>query len=914
MKKGRRKLNAMILVVCMIVTAFAVVSLPSGAHEMSSGNAFEIQWQQGWMEDDPNVVAADEIIIFNYDDTNNQRYCLGDDGARIEVFFYNRMGSVANNLYCSLDKGSGGNLIIADIPDDREPNGAGTWTLADDASQTAVFEIDIATTGNVNQVYQNALEITFTHDGGTSTFLFDLYVSSIFDNPSNPDVHHRLEPLLEMQGDPSFEAGEVFQDGRVTLTNYHQGGGTTDDISNVWVNGTLPSGLSFYQLNSLAKVPGPIDSGDDVWINYRINVNSGIAPNIYSGTLQIDYTRNGMRIRENARSYDVTVDFTPVLQATATVPAINQGDTNVTISVTFRNTGNVALGQLYIRVSLVSVSDGNDEYLFTPLDHYEGTTNKVTEWFEVNIGTDDTLIVNEVSGAVPINKGLDAYIPAGTHKVLFDWYAYYYNTGVIGDPTSYQHVALIWEPENDLNGVQHTPGMYKDETTNGLFPDDPIDTVGGDIEDGKPWQMGTYAMVEVVDPVLSVWASIDVIDADEDVTYVMLPVNLTNDENVDLINLMVTLEVGPNSPFLDPTNHAATTLTMDPSSPDVIGANSWTYIYFYVDINSAWFTAGALDPGVFEVDLTVEATNADTLEAYAPTTIQVDAPINGFGPELFATMVSYTEIEPGENFTLTVTIYNYGQDTAREVDAYLRVDFVAGWSIVDQFVTSIGGYGGEGANPPVGDASWGWATDWSAYHQFNRSHDVRPGEIGVDNVPQIVELYDWITRRETPPQGIVLWMHLDRLEPGQEWHVTYNMISDVNMVEGMAYYETLELYYVDSINGDTYGPHGPPFETYYTPPQEVLIRSGKGEKYTGEEEFDYTFVLYALIFLIIAFIIFLIGYALGGRGGGGREPREEPYEPYTEDYSYEPPEGPTEEGLGPPEEEKPIEEEERPLE
>jgi hypothetical protein len=142
------------------------------------------------------------------------------------------------------------------------------------------------------------------------------------------------------------------------------------------------------------------------------------------------------------------------------------------------------------------------------------------------------------------------------------------------------------------------------------------------------------------------------------------------------------------------------------------------------------------------------------------------------------------------------------------------------------------------------------------------------------------------------------------------------MVSDVNMVEGMAYYETLELYYADSV-GETYGPDPTnPAIDHYTPPQQVLIRAGKGEKYTGEEDFDYTFVLYALIFLIIAFIIFLIGYALGGRGGG-RERTEEPYEPYTEDYSYEPPEEePTpEEDLGPPEpEEKPPEEEEKPLE
>jgi hypothetical protein len=55
MENGKRKYNAMLLALCMVLTAFvAVVSLPVGADEVSSGGTFEIYWQDQWMEDDPD--------------------------------------------------------------------------------------------------------------------------------------------------------------------------------------------------------------------------------------------------------------------------------------------------------------------------------------------------------------------------------------------------------------------------------------------------------------------------------------------------------------------------------------------------------------------------------------------------------------------------------------------------------------------------------------------------------------------------------------------------------------------------------------------------------------------------------------------------------------------------------------------
>jgi hypothetical protein len=304
---------------------------------------------------------------------------------------------------------------------------------------------------------------------------------------------------------------------------------------------------------------------------------------------------------------------------------------------------------------------------------------------------------------------------------------------------------------------------------------------------------------------------------------------------------------------------------------------------------------------VYEVPVTVEATNVDTGVRITPTTLDVMMNINGFGPELFASMLTTTDFgSPGDEFTLSVEITNYGDDIAREVDAYLMTPFISGWTILDQFSTSISSYGGTGPMGNVGDASWGWSQDqwhtyWTANTQWNRTNSIKPGDVGVDNVPQIVELYDWIKRRESPPQGELVWMHLDRLGPGETYTFVFNMVSDVNMVEGMVYYVTLDLYYVDS-NGNTYGPHGPMgmtiTEDIYTPPQELLIRKGKGTEYAGDEELDLAVVIAGIIIAIVILIFFLLGTFIGGRGKSEGKYESDTYSPPGGEYEPDmPPEG-----------------------
>lgn len=928
MKDGK-KLNAIFLVVCMVLTALAVVSLPVSADEVSSGGTFVIYWLDGWMEDDPDLVSVDEPIVFNYDDNNNNLYYLGDESAEIEFRMRNNQVDDIWNVY--IDLAILDTSIIDAAPDNRWPasgdygndvagerfsgGSPGEW-IDDDPTWDGLdnepwFTIDIATSGNVNTLYQDALRITINYEDtsgvDSSTFVFDIYISSIFDDDTSGtqiDIHDDLPNLLEDDGTPEhyFEDYEEMQQGMITLTR-HSGFTISEVETDLDLSGTGQDILATGG-QTIAKIPSP--PGATFTIYYRLDIGMStprapVPPGIYTAQLQIQYVRDdtGQTIIESDRPIDLTVDYTPRLMAELeTAVTINQGDLTADLSVRFYNAGNVDLTGLWI---WSDEPDPAGDWWDLTFHHYENDDDT----YEPQIQVGD-LNSNSYSSYIPARVAADPRAPNGTHRLPFQWNGWVYEDGSTGDATRWVEMGgFMW----DHDGFSSTPmvgRLYEDANEDMSY--DP----GEQVED--VWT-GSYVDISVIDGngVTMEGFVLTTLNAGfhGDVTYTTITVELHNLELLTYKDLECRLTVGANEPFLNPADHTANYLENDPLTSTTIGPWPATLnIPFTVDINVAWWQSNSLAPGVYIVEMMVDATNDDEEIRYTDASVDVRVSIDGFGPELIASAVSYEEITPGDNFTLSITIYNYGDDIARELDAYLRTDIVSGWAIVDQFATSLGGYAGEGG-APIGDASWGWVTDWRTYTMFNRSHDIRPSEIGVDNVPQIVELYDWISRRETPPQGEILWLHLNRLDPDTSHTFTFNMISDVNMVEGMAYYETLDLYYVDS-NGWRYGPDiTDPDVDFYTPPQQVLLRSGKGEEYTGEEEFDYSVVLYAIIFLIIAFIVFIIGFALGGRGRGP-EPRmeEPPYEPYEEEYEPPPEPGPApEEDIGPPlpEEPKPPE-------
>lgn len=927
MNNSKIKYNAMLLALCMVLTAFvAVVSMPVGADQVSSGGTFEIYWLDSWMEDDPDLAGVDEEIVFNYDDNQGNLYYLGDEGAEIQLRMRNNEVDDIWNVYITL---VASDPIIAGVPDNRWPasgdygdpgtvfsgGSPGEW-IDDNPGSAALqgepwFTIDIATSGAVNTLYPNALQVTINYEdaGGpdSDTFSFDIFISSVFDRDASDaqrDEHDDLPFIDETDSDDEFEAGVLMQEGEFSEDNW--AGFAISDVE-ATISG-LPTGISLSGGYATAINPGPITAnGGDLDLYWRFNVNSDVAPGFYDFDIAFTYVRDdtGETITESARGSGLYVDFTPRLIARLQSPVeITQNELEAELDVIFTNAGNVPLNDLTVRV----VPDG--DWLDIAFHHYENDDDVYES--EVAIGD---LAVGADSSALTVMVATNMMLPNGSHRVPFAWSGWVFEDGSTGEASRWVMNGGEMYNHDSNSATPEVERLYEDNNENRRYD-------GGDSTVESAWD-GAFVDFGVLDDNGLTWEAIiwDTVEAgvDGEVRFTTLEVTLYNMELVDFKDLVVTMDVGPDTPFLNPIvdmHDSTTPIMMDADSDTTIDADDDATIYFTVDVNSAWWQTNSLDPETYTIDLTVSATNDDNELRVEDVTIPAVVNIDGFGPELFASLVSYTKIKPGNTFDLSITITNFGDDIAREVDAYLRADFVRGWSIVDQFTTSIGAYGGYGDNPEIGDASWGWEDEWDQYTQFNRTHDIRPGEIGVESVPQIVELNDWIRRRETPPQGIILWLHLDRLGPGETHTFQFEMVSDVNMVEGMVYYEVLELYYVDS-NGETYGPEGDPVgnvEDHYAPPQEVLVRAGKGEKYDADA-MDFSVVLYAIIFLIIAFIVFLIGYALGGRGGRERsEPEPAPFEDYEQEYVP-----PPEEDMGPPEPEEdlgppPEPDEEKPLE
>lgn len=888
MKGGKRKFNAIFLVVCLFVSAFvAMASIPAMAHENVGGD-IRANWVDSWMEEQPELPAAvDKLIQFNYDSSGGDAYHLGDEDVAVWITLYNSDNT--DEIYVGDATLESNNALFT--PNQDEDDGNTIWDLG---SYTFQFTIDIGTSGQVNTLYADALRLRLENmeqPTGTSigdeTFDFDIYVSSVFDDDfpdSDADEHEDLPYIDETDSDPEFEAGVDMQEGEIWLTEY-----ASYDITDV--EGTLstfPSGISPTGNYDTAVNPGGGGTFNLVW---RFDVTSGTDPGEYSMDIAFQYIRDdtGETINEAARPTGLIVDFTPRVTASLASPVeIDQMDLTATLDVIFTNDGNVDL------LDLVVMPDVDGDWLDVKFHHYENDDDVYVT--EMDIGDLD---VGDSSSAVEVVIAANMMLPNGTHRLPFAWNAWYFQTRVTGLETRWIEIGGLMYNHDGNSATEEVGLVYEDVNENGIYD-------FGDILLEPVWE-GAYVDFTVIDDTPTLEAFMfDVVEAGVggDVTYTTIEIILFNREMVDYKDLEVELEVGPNSPFLDPADHTATRLMMHPMSDTDLDSEDTAEIYFTVDVNAAWWQTDAEKPGTHEVRLWVDATNDYDETRFYDQEVMVDVNIDGFGPELFAYGVSYDKITPGKPFTLDISIMNYGDDIARDVNVYLRADFVSGWSIVDQFVTSISSYEVLG-NDNIGDASWGWVSDWDEYIYFNRSNEIMPNDLDVDNIPEMVEIYDWIKRRETPPQGVVLWIHLNRLGPGNNHTFTFEMQSDVNMVEGMAYYTTLELYYVDS-NGETYGPNDWDYD-YYTPPQQVLVRTkGEGEKYTAKEEpIDPAVVLYAVIFVIIAFIIFIIGYALGRGAKGGEPRREEPYRPYEDEEDYGPPL--EEEGEPPLPEEKPPE-------
>jgi len=337
MKGGRRYFITWLLVTCLVVNAFILVSPVVIGHETAGPGSDEevrlvVMWVDSWMEDDPLVSAIDEEIIFNYDDTANSMYYLGDQTANIEIDVWLDDTDNLDNAIATLQ--ASGVVSIVDGFD--EP--PGIWFGG--TTETFQFTIDIASNGIVEITYP--LTLTIDYDDITSgqnnqqdIFNLDIYISSIFDNDttdSERDTHENLPDIYETDAHPEFEPGESNQEGMNQLKNH-----AVFSISEI--EGTLsdfPPEISNTGGINTAQNPGPIaGNGGLLDLYWNFDVSPSALPGNHSINLAMSYNRSdtGIMINESYRPSNLYV--AQITTATGPVGGpSNEADINITYSMT----------------------------------------------------------------------------------------------------------------------------------------------------------------------------------------------------------------------------------------------------------------------------------------------------------------------------------------------------------------------------------------------------------------------------------------------------------------------------------------------------------------------------------------------------------------------------------------------------
>ncbi|MEF8835693.1 MAG: hypothetical protein V5A76_06015, partial [Candidatus Thermoplasmatota archaeon] len=234
----------------------------------------------------------------------------------------------------------------------------------------------------------------------------------------------------EYGAQPRLMAGEDFQEMMVPIENVGD-----EDISDIYLTlSGLPNDVSLR--DSTARYPGQINIGATEMVYFRVDVASDLDP----GTYEIDYELEAVREDDeyvNILEYgtlNIEVDFAPIIESEIQDDlVIEQGTTEVTFNVTFENTGNVDLDEVYVNMI------DKEPFFVKAVDHYE-YGDDVTEP-EIFIGELNTTEKETLKFTVGLHRNLQE----GEHRLLFNWTGYFYNDGSLDEPSQYEEVEVYWQ-------------------------------------------------------------------------------------------------------------------------------------------------------------------------------------------------------------------------------------------------------------------------------------------------------------------------------------------------------------------------------------------------------------------------------------------------------------------------------------
>ena len=386
--------------------------------------------------------------------------------------------------------------------------------------------------------------------------------------------------------------------------------------------------------------------------SYSFNVTKNKAPGWYMAKCTVEYTLNGERIRDE-NEINITVKSLGTIEMSSDVSQIDRGISTMNISFSFTNTGNVNLSALKIRLDQVS-----RDYFIIPqeVERYEGDTPIYKdEW--VSIG--DISMGQTASKAIKII--IDSHLPAGQHKVLFDFKADFENGTV--------QSSWRWDSSPDDGSSAHYMPYWNLDVNGASFSYQP--------DDSKTLHEGAYVMFDVVGevfdmeitPSLGLSQSTASLIREENT----LSFTVQNNENRNYRDLSFFVSTASSSPFVNTKNVDAP--WSEPYNVSRLYGGRSAGITLQVKMR-----AGTL-AGYYDIPIKVTATDVaggNTVENEVTTRML----ITGSGANPVITSISAGDIKAGKTFTVTLNVKNTGDDVARNLQVRLAVQNLLGDSDV----------------------------------------------------------------------------------------------------------------------------------------------------------------------------------------------------------------------------------------
>lgn len=369
-------------------------------------------------------------------------------------------------------------------------------------------------------------------------------------------------------------------------------------------------------------------SSYDWYVPFSISVDDGLRPTVdgYMGTYRIEYENSyGMNIAEKGE-VAFHVNALPMMSVTLDIEEFVQGTTSTVLNVDVKNTGNVDIFEGKVWINSVS-----NAFIFTASDHYEGSST--VSYSKMDIGD---LRISE-STTVDFSVVVDTFIPEGKHKILMDFSGFFF------DPyyETYRNVYTWW-----------TSG------TQGYYPVVNIDSGNLYLDPDHSTMEGMYGNLQVVDESAEVRVqSSTVLDLGGQLNDNWMYIYVENYGNIDYDNVVLTMDTNTgDSPFLNPID-SDSPVSEDMMLSGSLQAGRTTTVMAHLTIRPG------TEPGVYLVPVTMTGINSDTGRVFT-TDLEARITLRGVGPRLKITDVSPSDVKPGDDFTLKITVTNVGDDTA----------------------------------------------------------------------------------------------------------------------------------------------------------------------------------------------------------------------------------------------------------